>query len=235
MDLSANNLSGEIPHSLGIIRYLQYLNLSFNVLQGEIPTAGPFANFPAESFSHNIGLCGARWLTIPHCKPQSIKKSKSQQLHLLKCILPPMLSLVFIGFVVYIWVSTYKKNPSLPNENEPSLESWRRFSHYDLKQATESFSEGNLLGTGGFASVFKGILSDGTTVAVKVFNMQREEAMKSFDRESEVLANIRHRNLLRIISNCSNLDFRTLVLEYMPNGSLDTNVFKVHFSPISYC
>lgn len=221
LDLSTNNLSGEIPESLGTIRYLQYLNVSFNILQGEIPTTGSFANFPAESFAHNVGLCGAPWLNVSQCKTQRVTKSRSELVHLQKYILPPTLLVILISFVVYIWVSIYKRNRTLPSETESSLVSWRRFSHYDLKRATESFSERNLLGTGGFASVYKGTLSDGTTAAVKVFNTQCEKSMKSFDCESDVLVKIRHRNLLKIISSCSNFEFRALVLEYKANGSLD--------------
>ncbi|KAL8134116.1 hypothetical protein AgCh_009255 [Apium graveolens] len=220
LDLSTNNLSGEIPESLGTIRYLEYLNVSYNMLQGEIPTTGSFANFLADSFAH-MALFGAPWLNVPRCKSQKVPKSRSKFVHLLKYILPPTFLVILTSCVVYIWVSKYKRNRSKPGETESSLVSWRRFSHYDLQRATESFSERNLLGRGGFASVFKGTLSDGTTTAVKVFDMQCEKSMKSFDCESEVFVNIRHRNLLKIISSCTNFEFRALVLEYMPNGSLD--------------
>ncbi|RXI05274.1 hypothetical protein DVH24_006531 [Malus domestica] len=87
-----------------------------------------------------------------------------------------------------------------------------------------------LLGSGGFSSVYKGTLSDGIDVAVKIFDLQLEGAFKSFERECEMLSNIRHRNLIKIISCCSQLDFKGLVLNYMPNGSLEKWLYSQNSS-----
>ena len=106
-------------------------------------------------------------------------------------------------------------------ENLQALVEWRRVSYQELHQATNGFSDSNLLGVGSFGSVYQGTLSDGLSIAVKVFNLELEGAFKSFDIECEVLRNIRHRNLVKIISSCSNIDFKALVLEFMPSGSLE--------------
>ncbi|XP_022735492.1 receptor kinase-like protein Xa21 [Durio zibethinus] len=85
----------------------------------------------------------------------------------------------------------------------------------------EGFSDSKLLGVGSFGSVYQVTLSDGLSIAVKIFNLELEGAFKSFDIECDVLRNIHHRNLVKIISSCSNIDFKSLVLEFMPNGSLE--------------
>ncbi|PPR88207.1 hypothetical protein GOBAR_AA32487 [Gossypium barbadense] len=59
------------------------------------------------------------------------------------------------------------------------------------------------------------------TIAVKVFHVNQDRAFKSFDIECEVLRNIRHRNLVKIINSCSNVEFKALELEFMPNRSLE--------------
>ncbi|KAL5775180.1 hypothetical protein ACOSP7_012737 [Xanthoceras sorbifolium] len=74
------------------------------------------------------------------------------------------------------------------------------------------------------------ILSDGTTVAVKVLNLELEDAFKSFDAECKVLRAIRHRNLVKIISSCSNPELRALILQYMPNGNLEKWLYLQNYN-----
>ncbi|KAM3309271.1 hypothetical protein P3S67_011015 [Capsicum chacoense] len=91
----------------------------------------------------------------------------------------------------------------------------------ELEQATEGFDQSNLLGNGSFSLVYEGKLKDGTLLSAKVFNVQLEGAFKSFDTGCEMLRNLRPRNLTKVIMSCSDLDFKALVLEYMPNWTLD--------------
>ncbi|KAM3239333.1 hypothetical protein P3L10_014367 [Capsicum annuum] len=67
------------------------------------------------------------------------------------------------------------------------------------------------------------------SIAVKVFNLQLDAAFKSFDIECEVLRILHHRNLIKFITSCSNIDFKALVLEYMPNESLHKYLYSNNY------
>eukprot|EP01018_Ginkgo_biloba_P029903 Gb_04558 [translate_table: standard] len=96
-----------------------------------------------------------------------------------------------------------------------------RISYEELCSATDGFGERNLLAIGTFGSVYKGILTVGTMVDVKVLNMYNVAAEKSFTTECEVLGKVRHQNLVKIIMSCLNVQFKALVLQFMSNGSLE--------------
>ncbi|XP_049409703.1 probable LRR receptor-like serine/threonine-protein kinase At3g47570 isoform X3 [Solanum stenotomum] len=220
LDLSYNNLSGEIPKSLEALVCLKYLNFSFNELSGEIPTDGPFANVTSQSFLSNDALCGDSQFNVKPCPTKSIKKSRRKRVLTGLYILLGIGSLftLTVGLVVLRLRNT-KKNAS--QKDVFIVKGHERISYYELEQATEGFNETNLLGNGSYSMVYKGILKDGIIFAAKVFNVQLDGAFKSFDVECEIFRNLRHRNLTKVITNCSNLDFKALVLEYMPNGTLD--------------
>ncbi|KAH9714618.1 protein kinase domain-containing protein [Citrus sinensis] len=224
LNLSNNNLSGAIPASLEKLSYLEDLNLSFNKLEGEIPTGGSFGNFSAESFEGNELLYGTPNLQVPPCKT-SIHRTSWKNSLLLRIVLP--LSTTFM-IVVILLILRYRQRGKRPSNDAsmPLVAMWRTFSYLELCRATDEFSENNLIGTGGFGSVYKARLGDGMEVAVKVFNLQCGRAFKSFDVECEMMKSIRHRNLIKVISSCSNEEFKALVLEYMPHGSLEKYLYS---------
>ncbi|XP_073126999.1 uncharacterized protein [Henckelia pumila] len=221
LDLSYNKISGTIPMSLETLKHLEHFNVSFNELSGNIPTGGPFINFSSESFMFNSALCGSPRFQVPYCKgsKHQAKTKKVLRVALITLCIATFVCAITLTLIV---VKYKRKNkPTNISNDVSSSVGPARFSQYELLQATNGYSESNFLGRGGFSSVYKGVLEDGTVFAVKVFNMELEGALKSFDTECEVLRNLRHRNLTKVIGSCSNQDFKALVLEFMPNGSLE--------------
>ncbi|KAK4490087.1 hypothetical protein RD792_000743 [Penstemon davidsonii] len=221
LDLSFNNFTGSIPNSLEGLDFLQHFNVSNNRLNGQIPKGGNFANFTADSFFKNSGLCGASGLQVPPCEEARKKTRLKLFVSLLKYIIPCFILSAVVLIMIFLLMKRRKLSSELPDSETSLLHTWRGSSYLELLRATNHFTESNILGSGSFGSVYKGTMSDGLTIAVKVFNMESERVSKSFETEIEVLSSIRHRNLVKIIGCCNNVDFKALVLEYMPNGSLD--------------
>ncbi|XP_027088440.2 probable LRR receptor-like serine/threonine-protein kinase At3g47570 [Coffea arabica] len=229
LDLSHNFLSGSIPMSMENLRYLKYINLSFNNLSGEIPSKGPFTNCTAESFASNQALCGAQRFLVPPCPTISAHRSRTKRVH--RTIFISLGVIIAVGALSFGFVYLrYRRKDKLPNGANLSLVAMpERISYFELLQATNGYNESNLLGAGSFGSVYRGTLGDGRAVAVKVFNLQMEGAFKSFDVECEVFRNLRHRNLTKVISSCSTPEFKALVLEFMPKGSLEKWLYSHNY------
>ncbi|XP_055806712.1 probable LRR receptor-like serine/threonine-protein kinase At3g47570 [Solanum dulcamara] len=227
LDLSTNALSGVIPKSLELLRDLKYLNVSFNNLQGQVPKKGVFANINYRFLMGNPRLCGAPDLYILLCPAQGRKKTRKMSL-ILRTTVPvaaTFLILVALFFTWMIW--SRRKHVVGNNESDyPPRMGHQKITYYELLQATENFSQSNLVGSGSSGTVYKGTFSGGTVFAIKVFDMEWQGGLRNFDSECEILSNVRHRNLVKIVSTCSNLDLIAIVLEYMPNGSLDKRLYS---------
>ncbi|XP_052299795.1 probable LRR receptor-like serine/threonine-protein kinase At3g47570 isoform X3 [Citrus sinensis] len=228
LDLSQNNFSGKMPKFLDTFPFLRRLNLSFNNLEGEVPHKGIFKNSSAISVAGNGKLCGGiSELKLPPCTSSESKKSeKSKGLKFMIPLLPGLVGLVLVMSLLII-NRLRKKRTVTGSESSSRKDLLLNVSYESLLKATGGFSSANLVGAGSFGSVYKGILDpDQTVVAVKVLFLHQRGALKSFMAECEVLRNIRHRNLVKILTACSSSDFegndfKALVYEFMHNGSLE--------------
>ncbi|KAH9302317.1 hypothetical protein KI387_013900, partial [Taxus chinensis] len=99
------------------------------------------------------------------------------------------------------------------------------FSLQELAEATENFDEKNKLGEGGFGAVCRGTTADGRGIAVKKLSARSAQGKKEFMNEVKLVANVQHRNLVKLWGCCAEGDERLLVYEYLPNKSLDTFLF----------
>lgn len=233
-NLSHNKLSGTIPYFLSKFP-MMLLDLSFNNFEGEVPRTGVFANVSALTLLGNSKLCGGiPELHLPICPPNSTLKGKKAKLSVAVTVIVAVACLVvavsIVSVVYFLVCFRRKQNKSSQEESPLNLkEPFSKVSYDKLMKATDRFSEANLLGSGQFGSVYKGVLDDpennAVVVAVKVIKLEQRGAIKSFISECEALRNIRHRNLLQIVTVCSSTDFqgndfKALVYEFMPNGSL---------------
>lgn len=96
-----------------------------------------------------------------------------------------------------------------------------------LRNVTNNFSPDNILGRGGFGTVYKGELHDGTKIAVKRMEsgVIGEKGLNEFKAEIAVLTKVRHRNLVALLGYCLDGNERLLVYEYMPQGTLSRFLF----------
>ncbi|KAL9291551.1 putative PTI1-like tyrosine-protein kinaseRLK-Pelle-RLCK-XV family [Arabidopsis thaliana] len=113
-------------------------------------------------------------------------------------------------------------------EKEKEEPSWRVFSLKELHAATNSFNYDNKLGEGRFGSVYWGQLWDGSQIAVKRLKEWSNREEIDFAVEVEILARIRHKNLLSVRGYCAEGQERLLVYEYMQNLSLVSHLHGQH-------
>ncbi|CAN1168515.1 Probable LRR receptor-like serine/threonine-protein kinase At3g47570 [Linum perenne] len=230
LDLSSNNLSGPIPKFLESMNITSLLNLSHNNFDGEVPTQGAFKNSSIISIVGNSKLCGGiASLQLPPCNfTRHSKKTLSLKWKIVISTISSLLFLTFVGSCCFILLIKQRRIQDKNSTDDPKL---LQLSYQRLFEATNGFSLGNQIGVGSFGSVYKGVLNDIgeasiNNIAVKVFNLQRRGAFKSFMAECEALKNIKHKNLVRIVTVCSSVDheendFKALIYEFLANGSLE--------------
>ncbi|KAJ1692139.1 hypothetical protein LUZ63_008837 [Rhynchospora breviuscula] len=130
---------------------------------------------------------------------------------------------ILVGVLLYAW-----KRTRLPEEIEDwELNHPHRIEYKDIYKATKGFNKTELLGSGGFGHVYKGIMPrTEEVVAIKRTSNNTRQGMREFASEILNLGRMRHRNLVELRGWCKQNEDLIIVYEFMPNGSLDTLLFN---------
>ncbi|KAI5333155.1 hypothetical protein L3X38_023285 [Prunus dulcis] len=138
--------------------------------------------------------------------------------------------ILFAGLVLF-----WKKGGLRKSEEEPIVVDDEfdkgtgptKFPYNELALATSDFKEEEKLGEGGFGGVYKGFIKDlNSYVAVKRISKGSKQGQKEYTSEVRIISRLRHRNLVQLIGWCHEKGELLLVYEFMPNGSLDSHLFK---------
>uniref|UniRef100_A0A7I4ECL8 non-specific serine/threonine protein kinase n=1 Tax=Physcomitrium patens TaxID=3218 RepID=A0A7I4ECL8_PHYPA len=245
LDLSFNNLSGPVPETLANLSSLVFLNLSFNQLSGPLPDNGIFVSLSSSSFLGNLNLCGR--LAARPC-PSNINSQPLPTYHDHQRRGGPTLITVIgaaaEGAATIIFLALLLRY--LVHRRQPvQSETVTLFSKYfkalnlsaeDVHAATSvittpngSFSRslsGTIRRAVGFSSIEKAVLPDGTVFAVLQCSIAKlgKKDRSRLDAAMLELSKIRHRNLVRLMGYTKNPSSLSMLLEFMPNGSLDLHL-----------
>ncbi|XP_057753756.1 putative serine/threonine-protein kinase [Arachis stenosperma] len=100
----------------------------------------------------------------------------------------------------------------------------KQFTYNSLRSATRDFHPSSKLGGGGYGVVHKGVLRDGTPVAIKSLSVESKQGTREFMTEIDMISNIRHPNLVGLVGCCVEGSHRILVYEFLENNSLASSL-----------
>ncbi|XP_042487465.1 L-type lectin-domain containing receptor kinase S.1 [Macadamia integrifolia] len=182
----------------------------------------------AWSFSDNGTAADLNTTSLPVFSPES---SSSPSLSAGAIAGISIASAVFLVLCLlglyWFWQKKNKKATEDDGIEDWELEYWpHRFSYEELSEATKGFSNGELLGSGGFGRVYKGTLaSNNTEVAVKCVNHDSRQGLREFMAEISSMGRLQHKNLVQMRGWCRKGNELMLVYDYMPNSSLNRWIF----------
>lgn len=241
VDLSQNSLTGTIPSSFNNCSTLENFNISFNSLTGPIPSSGVFQSLHPSSYSGNENLCG-RFLAKPCADDvltageNELEVHRQQPKKTAGAIVWIIAAAFGIGlFVLVAGTRCFQTNYNRRfngNDANGEVGPWKLTAFQRLNFTAEDVLEcvsmsDKILGMGSTGTVYKAELPGGEIIAVKKLWSKQKENSSIIRRrrgvlaEVDVLGNVRHRNIVRLLGCCSNKEITMLLYEYMPNGNLD--------------
>lgn len=249
LDLSSNSLKGSIPSSLGHLTRLRSLNLSTNFFSGEIPDFGALSTFGNESFIGNLDLCGRQVhkpcrtsvgfpVVLPHAQSDEATVPSKRPSHYIKGLLIGAISMLAVAVIVllaFLWSwslskkeKAAKRYTEVTKQVEPEAGTKLITFHGDLPYTSfeiieklESLDEEDIVGSGGFGTVYRMVMNDCGAFAVKKIDQNHAGSDRGFEREVEILGSIKHINLVNLRGYCRLPSSKLLIYDYLAMGSLD--------------
>ncbi|KAK1351646.1 Symbiosis receptor-like kinase [Heracleum sosnowskyi] len=224
VDLSHNNLRGKVPESLASLRQLTTLSFGCNQhMSRKLPES-----LNRSKLDTDEGTC--------HRK----RSSTTSKGIVIGTVTGGLLFVVVAGVFCYCLVKkrvvtrgkfdrghSMTKNAiySIRSMDDISVRSIniQNFSLENIEAATQRYK--TLIGEGGFGSVYRGTLTDGQEVAVKVRSATSTQGTREFNNELNLLSAIRHENLVPLLGYCYEKDQQILVYPFMSNGSLQDRLY----------
>ncbi|XP_058109274.1 LRR receptor-like serine/threonine-protein kinase FEI 2 [Magnolia sinica] len=249
LDLSSNSLRGSIPASIGHLSHLRFLNLSTNFFSGEIPNNGVLGSFKNGSFTGNLDLCGLQVqklcrsslgfpVVLPHSGNDASTVPPKRLSHYLNGVLIGAMSTMGLALVVllaFLWICLLSKkgkigkkytkvDKQLDHDTGTKLVTFHGdlpYSSHEIIKKLELLDEEDVVGSGGFGTVYKMVMDDSSIFAVKRIDRSREGSDQIFERELEILGSIKHINLVNLRGYCRLPYSKLLIYDYLALGSLD--------------
>ncbi|XP_010277441.1 PREDICTED: LRR receptor-like serine/threonine-protein kinase ERL1 isoform X2 [Nelumbo nucifera] len=223
--LNNNNLHGEIPTQLINCFSLVEMNVSFNNLSGDIPAIKNFTRFPPESFLGNPLLC-RNWLGSS-CGPYAQESKAIFSRAAIVCITMGCLTLLSMALVVIYRSSQQRdfiKESNKMVQGPPKLvilhTDMALHTYEDIMRITEDLSEKYIIGYGASSTVYKCVLKNSKSIAIKRLYNQYPHNLREFETELETIGSIKHRNLVTLHGYSLSPHGNLLFYDYMENGSL---------------
>ncbi|ESQ30271.1 hypothetical protein EUTSA_v10011236mg [Eutrema salsugineum] len=249
LNLTGRNLIGTITSDISKLTQMTVLDLSNNDLQGEIPLFFADMKFlKLINLSGNPNLNGSALqqkmidnksviliLDESH-NPTPKSKSKKVLVIAIAASVAGVFALLVILAIIFFVTRRKQKTAEVPgpslvtsgtvnsetrSSNPSIIKKERKFTYSEVLKMTNNF--GRVLGKGGFGTVYHGNLDD-TQVAVKMLSHSSAQGYKEFKAEVELLLRVHHRHLVGLVGYCDDGDKLALIYEYMANGDLRENM-----------
>ncbi|KAF4355294.1 hypothetical protein F8388_026564 [Cannabis sativa] len=246
LDVSNNNLTGDIPSFPPRVKF----TTTGNLLLGKTPSSesgGSSGSGSGSSNSTDGSANGTR---------NGNRVSAGMIAGIVIAVIIFVLFVLFVSYKCFVKKFGRVENHEIGKASamDSELQSQNSGDHNDfplfeggnvaismqvLRQATNNFSEDNILGRGSFGVVYKGELDNGTKIAAKRMesNAMGTKRLNEFQAEIAVLTKVRHKNLVSLLGYCINGHERLLVYEYMAQGTLNQHLFdwqKNGISPLTW-